>query len=432
MIETRRRVFYGWWVVLVSALGLFLGPTPIVVFSFGVLLKPLVQEFQSNRGAISLAFTLSTTVTALGLPFAGRLIDRFGFRRVILPSTLAIGLILVSAYFCSTRLWQLYVVYVALGLTTCGIAPLSYCGIVAQWFDRYRGLALGLTMFGLGAGAIIMPPAAQYLIARFGWRLTFGMVGTANLLVALPALTIFLKEKPELMGLWPDGSPHALDQYSSVDTNPGLSWREAWHTSTFWLLFVVFFLISASVQACFAHISAILNDRGAPARTAALASSAFGAGLLVGRTGSGFLLDRFFAPRVAALIFACTGAGIGVLRVSGSQGLAFVAALLIGLGLGAEVDIMAYLTTRYFGLRSFGAIYGFTLAGFGLAAGLGVYLMGAVFETTGSYAVPLTVFCILTLIGAAIVMRIGPYRYQKPVDHGGPGLPTLQSESQFS
>jgi MFS family permease len=165
MTRTRPRLFYGWWVVVTSALALFLGPIPIMVFSFGVFLKPLIKEFHSGRGAVSLAFTLHNAVTAFGLPFAGRLVDHFGARRVILPSTFAVGLILLSAYFCSGGIWKLYLFYMALGFAGCGAAPVSYCDVISHWFDRYRGLALGFMMFGLGAGALIMPSAAQYLIA---------------------------------------------------------------------------------------------------------------------------------------------------------------------------------------------------------------------------------------------------------------------------
>jgi MFS family permease len=105
MTTTHRRLFYGWWVVATSALGLFIGPIPIMVFSFGVFLRPLVQEFHSARGAVSLAFTLHNAITAFGLPLAGRLLDRFGARRVILPSISLAALFLFSAYFCSAKIW---------------------------------------------------------------------------------------------------------------------------------------------------------------------------------------------------------------------------------------------------------------------------------------------------------------------------------------
>ena len=107
-----------------------------------------------------------------------------------------------------------------------------------------------------------MPSAAQYLIARFGWRLTFGIVGAAILVITVPVVTTFLKERPEPMGLLPDGSPYAVTASPRPDDDLGLSWREAWRAPTFWLLFCAFVLVSASVQGCFAHIAAILADRG--------------------------------------------------------------------------------------------------------------------------------------------------------------------------
>jgi predicted MFS family arabinose efflux permease len=287
-----------------------------------------------------------------------------------------------------------------------------------------------LMMLGLGSGALIMPSAAQYVIATFGWRFGFGIVGAAILLITVPVLTIFLKERPEQMGLSPDGRTAFITASPAPETDPGLSWREARHNPTFWILLCAFMLVTASVQACLTHIAAILADQGASARAAALGSSLLGAGLLVGRTGSGYLLDRFFGPRVAAIIFTCAAAGMGLLGIAGSRGLALAAAFLIGFGLGADVDILAYLTSRYFGLRFFGAIYGLLFAGFLLSGGLGTFLMGLAFDARGSYVLALGLFCSATLIGAALMLRLGPYRYQARVrDEHGPGLQVAQVEA---
>jgi predicted MFS family arabinose efflux permease len=134
---------------------------------------------------------------------------------------------------------------------------------------------------------------------------------------------------------------------------------------------------------------------------------------LIGRAGSGYLLDRFFAPRVAAIIFTFAAAGISLLRISGSQVLAFAAAILVGLGIGTEGDVMAYLASRYFGLRSFAAIYGLTFSAFVLGGGSGVYLMDRTFDVTGYYSLALNLFSILTLSGAALMLRLGPYLYKR-------------------
>ena len=413
MNKPRAPLFYGWWVALTAALGLLLGPIPIVVFCFGVFLKPLIQEFHSSRGAVSLAFTLFSLVQALNLPLVGRFVDRIGARKVILPFSCIAGLTLISTLFYSGRIWQIYLFYPAMGLLICGTGPVAYSDVISHWFDRHRGLALGLMMAGMGTGALIMPSVAQYLISGFGWRVAFGAFGAAILLVKVPIVATFLKERPEPMGLLPDGDPYAVTATQKELSDPGLPLKKALRAPIFWLLFCTFFLVSASVQASYTHIAAILADRGTVARTAAFATSLFGGGVLAGRAGSGYLLDRFFAPRVAAVIFSCAAAGIYLLRVFGSMELAFIAAILIGLGVGGEGDVMAYLTSRYFGLRSFGAIYGFTFAGFVLGGGCGVYLMDITFDVTGSYVIALTLFTILSLVGAALMMRLGPYRYQK-------------------
>jgi MFS family permease len=411
-IQSVHRVYRGWWVALAGALGLFLGPIPVGVFAFGVFLQPFAHEFHASRGDVSFARTLNSMILALGMPLAGHLADRFGARRVILPCTVVAGLVLLSALFISPRIGQLYLFYAAIGAMGCGTGPVTYCNAIVGWFDRSRGLALGLMMVGLGLGAMIMPSAAGLLTSRFGWRIAFASVGVLLLAISLPVQIALLRdtlpEQKAVRTTTRDPAPGFAESLSGIAA--GL--RDAFTARAFWLLLGSCTLVSASVTAIFAHIPSILIDRGASVQAAAAVASTFGAGLLIGRTALGYLLDRFFAPRIAALIFVFAAAGIFTLRVHGSADLAFSAAFLIGLGLGAEVDIMAYLTSRYFGLHSFGIVYGILFAAFGLAGGLGTYLMGAAFDATGSYSRALSLFCIATLIGAALMLALGPYRYQ--------------------
>jgi predicted MFS family arabinose efflux permease len=166
------------------------------------------------------------------------------------------------------------------------------------------------------------------------------------------------------------------------------------------------------VHACFIHLPALLTDRGSSAELAAFASSLLGVGLFIGRVGCGYLLDQFFAPRVAAFLFFVVAVGIAFLGLGHSIASALIAAPLVGLGLGAEVDIVAYLTSRYFGLRSYGAIFGSIWAVFGLSGGLGAYLMGLGFDKSGSYVLPLSGFFCAAVLAALLTIMLGPYRYR--------------------
>ena len=408
MARGRPPVFYGWWVALTAALGLFLGVAPIFVFSFSVFLKAFTGEFHATRAAVSLAFTLHNLVSAFTAPFAGRLIDRFGSRRVILPTTVIFGLILLLALL-TRSLWEIYLFYMATGFFGCGSGPVAYGSTVARWFDKHRGLALAVMMLGIGIGATVMPSLVQRLIANFGWRAAFASYGCAVLVIALPVVKAFLKDNPAQIDLLPDGA--TLPQVTDDRQSSGLSWPEARRSRSFWFMVSAFFLLGASVHACVLHIVAMLTDRGITAQTAALASSLTGAALLMGRICAGALMDRYFAPFVAASFSTGVALGILLLAFGHRTSIAFAGAFLVGLGMGAEADIIAYLTSRYCGLRSFGEIYGYAFATFVIAGALGTLLMGVGFDKTGAYAVPLTGFFGATAVAAILFGLLGPYKY---------------------
>jgi MFS family permease len=420
-------------VVATAALALCLGAATIIVYAFGVFFKPLNQEFHVGRGAISFAFTLQNLTAALFAPLIGRLIDQFGARKVILPGTAIFGLLLLSSKLLGSKLWYVYVFFAVLGTVQACTSPVAYGVVVSHWFNRRRGLGLGLMMLGIGVGAIAVPPVAQRLIAMFGWRAAYAICGGAVLLIALPVATAFLRNDPSDKGLLPDGDAEAAeigqrgtDERAIVE---GLSWRGIWHSSTFWLLVASFFLAGASVHACVLHMPAMLTDRGVSAQGAAMASSVVGLALVIARVGTGYLLDKFFAPRLAAFLFCGAATGIALLMFGAAGKIALGAAFLIGMGMGAEGDIIAYSVSRYFGLKAFGTAYGYAFGSFVLAGAAGTLLMGVGFDFTKSYTLPLAGFLAAMLTAAGLMMRLGPYRYAAGHGENEPAAGAVPAES---
>lgn len=413
--NVRRRegpIFHGWWIVLVSAVGMFTGYPPIIVYSFGVFLKAFSQTFDWSRAEISFAFSLAAIGAIICSPFVGRLVDRFGARRVVVFSALAFGLLLCSLYFQTARIWRLYATYFAIGAVGTGTTPVPYSTVISRWFDRRRGLALGLAMTGGGLGAFAMPSLSQFMIARAGWRVTYPFIGLLVLAVTLLIIRPFLKETPEHLGLTPDGvGAEPVVTSGHINGSMGLSGREAFRTRTFWMLVCAFFFVSASVQGCLIHLVPMLTDRGMSTGTAAFAASLLGGAVLLGRAGAGYLLDRYHAPRVTVFMFVGAALGLLIFMSGVGGGLNLVAASLVGLGLGAETDILPYLVSRYFGLGAFGEIYGYMFTIFPLGGAVGPLLMGAGFDKTGSYFPVLLVFLAMTLIASLIMMRLGQRGY---------------------
>jgi cyanate permease len=248
-------------------------------------------------------------------------------------------------------------------------------------------LALGLMAGGLGLGAIAVPVIAQRLIASFGWRGSYATFGCATLLISLPVVAAVLRESPGRSDRSPARVVPGATAVHGIVQDEGLDWREIWHHRTFWLMICSFVLAGASLHACVLHMPALLTDRGVSAGAAAAVSSLVGAALLVGRIGAGYLLDRMFAPRLAMFFFGAAAVGIGLLLGGVTGPSALAAAFLIGIGMGAEVDIIAYLMSRYFGLRTLGTAFGVSFGSYMVAGALGVFLMGAGYDVSHSKGV---------------------------------------------
>lgn len=391
----------GWLVVLGSTVALMFSNGPVLLFTFGVFLKPISEQYGWARGTMSLGVTIGLILGGLATPLYGMLIDRWSIQRVTL-----IIITLFALSFAAIALVPPYVsafiaFYAVTGLIAGGHAPLPYAKAISGWFEESRGLALGIAMAGVGVGIAIVPQLTQALTPIAGWRGAYASMGAITWLIAFPAVLLFVRD-PAIKRAGPAPSNFA----TQADDDAPFLRRE------FWIITIAVFLVVMAVNGVVTHLVALLSDRGVASAIATKMLAAVGVATIAGRLLSGYLLDRIFAPYLAAVVFLIPLAGIVVLFAGvSSMPLYFLAAVCLGLGLGAEVDIIGFLVGRYFGLRRYGEIYGYIFAVFAIGSGVGPFLMGLSYDKTGSYQTALILFGVSLLIASFLVSLLGDYRY---------------------
>jgi MFS family permease len=388
--------YEGWRVVLASSTGVFVGFGSLVVYTFGIFLKPLAAEFSWSREGVSAAFGLAAMMVAVASPLLGYLFDRHRPLRVILPALTVYGIAFASLSLLTPHLWHLYATFVVLGIVGNGTAQMAYSRAISTWFEERRGLAFAVLMSGSAIGAMVWPPTAQKLEQLLGWRSAALTLGLLILVIGIPTVTVFVRERP--------GTVPGRDVLA-----PGASLRDGLGSRVFWILVVVLFVSSIAQNGAITHMSALLTDRGVTASGGAIALSAMGGASLLGRLVTGWLLDRFFAGRVSFVLLAIAALGAFVLSGANSLPLGVLSAVLIGFGMGGEADVTPYLLSRYFGLRSFTTLYGLTWTAYAIAGAIGPMIMGKAFDATGSYEALLVTLAIGTFSVGALMLRIPAY-----------------------
>lgn len=396
--------YYGWRVVLAASLGVMAGFGSLFVFTFSVFVKPLATEFGWSREAVSSGFAIAAVTLGVISPLLGRWIDRFGPRRIILVCMTIYGCAIASLSLLRPGLTQFYVTCFVLGLVGNGAAHLAFSRSISTWFHRRLGMALAFVMAGAGMGAMILPVVAQTIISHSGWRTAYASLGGLALLLGLPLSFRYVRERG------------AVGSKTAPVAHSGMTWQEGLRSYTFWIVTAILFVSSISMNGAVTHLSALLTDRGLTAGTAALCASIMGGSSLLGRIVVGWLLDRFFGPRVALAINVITALGIFLLARAASFPAGCLAAALIGIGAGGEAAITPYLLTRYFGLRSFSTLYGLTWTFYAAAGAIGPILLGRAFDATGSYVSLLTWLAAALGLTAATNLLLPRYSESFAVD----------------
>jgi predicted MFS family arabinose efflux permease len=393
----------GWPTVLSSMLGIGLGLSPLPFYTTGVMAPYLMKAFGWSLGQIMAGITVTTAVVLVAGPAAGFLAVRYGARRVALTSLVLFAFTFMSFSLLSGSLTLYYATWALAALVGAGTLPMTWTVAVNQRFDRRKGLALGVSLMGTGLFGFFSKPLLAWMIRDFGWRGAYVGLGLLPLLIAFPVALLLFFEKPAAAAS--DGGKPLAD---------GLTFGKTLGQWRFWLIAIALVPISFALAGPIPNMENILKTAGFSLKTIIQLTSLIGLSALSGRFVGGWLLDRLWAPLVALIILASPGLSCFLLaRATLSPTEAMVSIVLIGFAVGVEYDLIAFLVARYFGMRSYTAIYGVLYVFFSIGAGLGPLLFGWSFDATGSYRTILNVAFAVLMISGASLLTLGRYRFAR-------------------
>jgi MFS family permease len=392
-----------WLIVIASIFALMAVAGTINTFAFAVFLKPVSADLGIGRSAMASGLLVAMTVCGVITPFVGLLVDRWGCRNILLPGIPLFALSVAALAWLQASPVLMYALFAVVGLFGAGQNTVPYATVISKWFDRERGLALGITMTGYGLGIVVVPQVASLMIATAGWRMAYAGLGALVMLLAFVPVLLLVRE-PAAADLQPGER-----RGSEV---PGLTARQVFTGQwRFWVMGGGFCLATISTHGTLAHMVAMLTDRGMPELQATAALSATGFGAIAGRIGCGLCLDRFHGPGVAASFFITTALGICCLASGAAGVVPMLGALLCGIGLGAQVGIMALFASRYFGLKAYGAVFGAMFGMLLIGNGVGPFLGGLSFDLLHSYRPAMVAFGICLIGVSLLFIPLGPYPF---------------------
>jgi MFS family permease len=412
LAHSRARFQNRWWIVAASLVGNIVGPGPAVIFTVNVFMVPVTTSLHWTRGMFSAALLASAVASPIMTPVFGYLLDRYGIRRVALPASVLYALSLCSlSLLQANAYWALFVIVAcAAGFGAC-LGPIVYSKAIAAWFDKERGLALGIATCGVGLGTFLLPQLGQHVITAFGWRAAYVAIGVTTFVLSFGMIAIFVREPPgyiERMRLARALKAHGPQPF-------GLSTRAAiTGTRQFWILSVIFLLLGTACNGILSgNFVPLLHDRGYSPEAAAALLGASGIAAMIMRILVGLGLDFVHGPIFSALVMLLPPVGVGILLSHAGSPAPLFAAICLGLAIGAEIDMLGYFVSRYFGRRSFGTLYGLVFGAFAIGIGTGPAFLGLSYDHFHSYDPALKVFLVLLVIAALLFLPLGKYLYPK-------------------
>ncbi len=391
------RIFYGWYLVGVAFITSAMS-TGIQAYTLGVFLRPMAEQFDWSRTMVSVSHTVGIVTSALCTPLVGPLIDRYGGRVIMVGGALISGAALMGLGLVRS-LWHFYVLRGFLfSFGHVGTASLVTTVTLSNWFVRQRGRAVAIGMMGVSVSAMVLPPMCQWIITAYGWPMAWVVLGLATWGLIIPPAAIFMRRRPEDMGLHPDGDPIALDptcplvqrrSVEAIKTDQAI-WtrRAAVHTRALWLLVGAFGCAGMALTGMMLHLIPFLQDMGYSPTVAAGSMTAWGlAGFLV-KPLWGLLIDRVPVRLCAIGEFGLCGSGIGAILVASRTGrweLVYAAVFVFGLGVGGVLTVSEVVWANYFGRLTLGTVRSIAVPFQISLNAFGPLLAGVAYDITHSY-----------------------------------------------
>lgn len=390
----------GWPIAVAGAGGLFV--VVIYVYSTGVFIVPLNRAFGWSRGLVTAGMTMVGVVAAIGNPYVGALLDKIRAGRLALVGVLVYAAAVAGLCFAGPSSASWLIGWFAISIASLAICvPVWLVGVVRR-FERARGLALAIGYCGSSIAAMVIPYLTERFIGAFGWRGAYFALGGLALLVGVPSAILVLRFDARMA---PPAA--AVSERASPERYATLK------TPRFWRIAAMSLLFTLGVIALTVHFVPLCVENGVDRQTAAGLAGLIGIGGLIGRLTSGVLLDRFPGTVVGAVVFLMPATGCFLL-LAGSHGVAIMAfvAMVTGISLGAELDIMAYTLSRYFNIKIYGYLFGILTGVVGCGAGFGPFIAGLLRDLSDSYRQTIAVLAIAFVVSAALVASLG--RYPQP------------------
>lgn len=422
----RSPLFYGWYIVAACIFIAFI--TNGIRQSFGIFVLPLSAEFDWNRGTISLAAAIGFLVNGLTQPFMGKLLDRFGGRRVIGVSLIIYGIATVALTFTFHLFFLIFMFGFVASVAMSGMSLNNTGALLSRWFRRRRATVVGLNAAGLSGGSLLLVPFGVFLLQATDWRITWAVFGLMVLTLSVPLAFLFLRDDPSRLGLNPDGDADTDSDYPAGSGRRGRfrrsgsgpldtdRWLQSFRSMPIWQMTLAYFACGYTTAVLSVHFVPFAESLGVPAITAAII---FGIMMFLnafGSIGAGILSDRFSRKNMLALVYFVRGLAYVALLVSVELlGLGVPAlvifAIIAGISWIATAPLTTTLIADVYGVRALGTISGVAFLVHAVGSALSIWLAGFLFDLTGSYTIPFAIAGITLFPAALFAFSIKERRY---------------------